>query len=112
MKEKLTDIVGRFHQDFRFPCNLGEQEGVFLHGQQQQAGRLHLLGRLQVAPGLPVLGVQEVAGGPDDVEEDFLDESFFLVELVLPLLEEVLHPAGHRPHHGHVGLEVAAVELP
>ena len=65
---------------------------------------------MEICPGLPVLGVQEVAGCPHHVEQDLLDVLGLVVEL-LPLgLQEVLDPAGQGPDDGHGRLDVPAVE--
>ena len=82
----LTDVVGRLHKDFRLVSNLGEEEGIFFHGQEKRAADFHLLSQVQILPCILVLVLQQVGSGPDDVKKDLLDESLLLVKLLRSLL--------------------------
>ena len=66
---------------------------------------------MQILPGEPVGDVEQVAGGPDHVEQHLLDVLALVVELVPLGLQQVLDPVCQGPDDGYGGLNVSPIQL-
>ena len=65
---------------------------------------------MQVLPGKPVGDVEQIAGGPDHVEQHLLDVLALVVELVPLGLQQVLDTVAQSSHDGSAGLNIASIE--
>ena len=65
---------------------------------------------MQVLPGKPVGDVEQIAGGPDHVEQHLLDVLALVVELVPLGLQQILDPVAEGSHDGCACLHISSIE--